>query len=384
MKFDDKYIDYSLKTKKEIYESIILFSILSNKYVVFLGKFLLNVALVLHLPITFFIKKTIFKHFCGGETINESKLKINQLGQKNIKTILDYSIEGKNDDKVFKNTYKEIIKNIETAKTNKLIPFCVFKLTGISSFNLLQKLNNKIDLNKEEKQELYILNKRLHHICKKATTCNIPVLIDAEESWIQDAIDAIVENLMFTYNQNQVIIYNTIQLYRWDKLKDIIALHKKTEMKNIKIGLKLVRGAYMEKENKRAKKNNYKSPIHNSKKSCDQDYNKAVKYCIKNITNISLCFGTHNEKSTELILDLMKKNNIKNSDQRIYFSQLLGMSDNISYYLAHFKYNVAKYVPYGPVKEVLPYLIRRAEENSAITGQTKKEVQRLKKALNKL
>ena len=384
MTFNDKYIDYSLKTKKEIYETIILFSILSNKYIVFIGKYLLALSLSLHLPITFLIKKTVFKHFCGGENITESKLKINQLGKNNIKTILDYSIEGKNDHISLKKAYNEILKNIDTAKNNPLIPFCVFKLTGVASFNLLQKINNKSTLNQEEKKELNIVNKRLHHICKRAKKCNIPILIDAEESWIQDAIDSIVENLMFTYNKENVIIYNTIQLYRWDKFGDIIKLHKKAKKQKFKIGLKLVRGAYMEKEEKRAKIKKYKSPIQPSKEACDLDYDKASEYCIKNIQDISSCFGTHNEKSTALIIELMHNHNIKNNDSRIYFSQLLGMSDNISYHLAHFKYNIAKYVPYGPVKEVLPYLIRRAEENSAITGQTKQEIKRLKKVLKKM
>ncbi len=383
MIFSDKYIDYSSKTKKELRQALILFSLLSNKLIVKIGNYLLKITLRLHLPVLFIIKKTIFKHFCGGENILESQGKINELGQHKIETILDYSVEGKNDLKSLQNTYEEILRNLDEANKNSLIPFSVFKFTGLVRFDLLKKINTKEQLNRNEQNELKIFKTRLNHICQKAKNIKIPILIDAEESWIQDAIDELTEELMKKYNKSEIIVFNTIQLYRWDKLKYIKDLHNKAKSKKFKLGLKLVRGAYMEKERNWSQRNNKKCVIHKTKENCDQDYNNAAKYCIDNIQDMGLCFGTHNEDSTDLILQLMKKKGIENNDKRIYFSQLLGMSDNISFYLSYFNYNVAKYVPYGPIREVIPYLIRRVEENSAITGQTKAEIKRLKKALNK-
>ena len=381
MIFSNKYIEYSSKSKTELYATLILFKILSNKKIVFLGKSLLNFALQIHLPILGLIKQTIFKQFCGGENISESRKKIKELGQYNIQTILDYSIEGKNDESSFQNTYHEILKNLEEAYNNPLIPFCVFKITGIARFDLLEKFSKNEKLSLLEKKEIDALNMRLHNICKKATLKKTPVLIDAEESWIQHGIDRLVENLMKEYNKKEVIIYNTIQLYRSDKLAYIKEQHEKAKVGHFKLGFKLVRGAYMEKERVRSKQKKYPCPIHNNKIDCDKDYDHASKYCIDNIIDMGLCFGTHNEKSTQMIIQLMGKKGLNNNDTRIYFSQLLGMSDNISFYLAKFKYNVAKYVPYGPVKEVLPYLIRRAEENSSISGQTNREIVRIQELI---
>mgnify|MGYP001184291850 CR=1 FL=1 len=383
MIFDNKYIDYSAKSKKELYETLILFLLLSNKWIVSIGKYLLNIALLLRIPILGIIKKTIFKHFCGGENIIESQKRIHQLGQYNIKTILDYSIEGKNNTKILEQTFNEIIKNLELARNNDFIPFSVFKITGIVRYDLLKKINTQKKLNDDDSKELVLVKDKLLKICQIAEECNKPILIDAEESWIQDGIDKLVEELMYKFNKKRVLIYNTIQLYRWDRLKYIKDLHLKSKRENFKIGLKLVRGAYMEKERRRASKKNYKSPIHSTKEDCDNDFNAASEYCLNHLEDMALCFGTHNEMSTHYIIELMKKKEIKNNDQRIYFSQLLGMSDNISFYLGHFNYNVAKYVPYGPIKQVIPYLIRRAEENSSISGQTNREIIRIREVIKK-
>ena len=383
MIFSNKYINYSSRTKKELRQALILFSILSNKIAVIIGKYLLNITLKLHLPVLGLIKKIVFPSFCGGENITETKQKITLLGQDNIKTLLAYSVEGKGDHQSFRNTYEEILKNLDESQHNELVPFCVFKITGIARFDILKKINEKAQLSTEEEEEVEKIKTRLHHICQKANNIKIPVLIDAEESWIQNAIDQFVEEMMAIYNKIDVIVYHTIQLYRWDKFNYIKQLHEISKKKNFKLGLKLVRGAYMEKERARSKRKKYTSPIHKQKTDCDYDYNEASKYCINHIEKMSLCFGTHNERSTQMIIQLMKKNRISNNDKRIYFSHLLGMSDNISFYLAHFNYNVTKYVPYGPVKEVLPYLIRRVEENSAITGQTNQEIKRLEEALKK-
>ena len=382
MIFSNKYIDYTTKSKRELYETLLLFKLLSNSRLVYIGKHLLKLAIKIQLPISGLIKKTIFKHFCGGEDSIESQKKIKELGNHNIKTILDYSVEGQENADDLKKVYLEIINNLGIAKKNPLIPFCVFKITGIARFELLKKMNKKTPLTTHEKSEVIKLKKRLNKICAKAKELNKPILIDAEESWIQNAIDELVEELMVKFNKKNVIVYNTIQFYRWDKLKYMQKLHETAKKQNFKIGLKIVRGAYMEKERLRARKKNYKSPIHKNKFTCDRDFNEASKYCLDNIDTISVCFGTHNEQSTQYILKYMQKLNIKNNDQRVYFSQLLGMSDNISFYLAHFNYNIAKYVPYGPVKDVVPYLIRRAEENSSIESQTHAEIKRIKQAIN--
>ncbi|MAQ48015.1 MAG: proline dehydrogenase [Flavobacteriales bacterium] len=381
MIFSNKYIDYTTKSKRELYETLLLFKLLSNSHLVYIGKYLLKFSIKIKLPISNLIKKTIFKHFCGGENIIESQKKIRELGKHNIKTILDYSVEGQNHVNNLEQVYQEIMNNLDVAQNNTLIPFCVFKITGISRFELLTKISAKIPLNTQENNELKILKNRLNKICSKAQEVNKPILIDAEESWIQNAIDDLVEALMIRFNKKTVLVYNTIQFYRWDKLKYMKKLHETGKSRNFKIGVKIVRGAYMEKERFRAQQKNYKSPIHKDKLACDHDFNKASKYCLDHLNDISVCFGTHNEQSTKYILELMQKYNIDNSDKRIYFSQLLGMSDNISFYLAHFNYNVAKYVPYGPVKYVIPYLIRRAEENSSIGSQTDGEIKRIKQAI---
>ncbi|RPG58485.1 MAG: proline dehydrogenase [Flavobacteriales bacterium TMED191] len=384
MVFSNKYIDYKTKSKRELYETLILFELLSRPYLVYFGKYMLKFALQIKLPILGIIKKTIFKHFCGGEDIIESKKKIKELGKSNIKTILDYSVEGQQNSKNLEKVYHEIINNLNLSKNNNLIPFCVFKVTGITRFKLLKKLSKNTPLNELENKELQTLKNRLHKICSKAQTVNKPVLIDAEESWIQKAIDELVEQLMMQFNQKSVLVYNTLQFYRWDRIKYMKELHKRAKNQNFKIGIKIVRGAYMEKERFRSNKKKYKSPIHKNKLACDNDFDNASKYCLQNIKDISICFGTHNEQSTQNIIELMKEYNIENNDNRIFFSQLLGMSDNISFYLAHFNYNVAKYVPYGPVKYVIPYLIRRAEENSSIGSQTHDEIKRLKEAINNI
>ena len=381
MSFEDKHINYSSKSKRELYQTLFLFYIISNRSIVIIGKKLLELALILRIPILGIVKKTIFKHFCGGENIVESKPTIKQLGANNIKTILDYSVEGENDLDFIEKTYKEIINNLEEAQNNPLLPFCVFKITGLAPFYLLKKLNQDDPLSTNEINCLQDLKTKLNQICKTAKNCSTPILIDAEESWIQNTIDKLTESLMQKYNKDSILVYNTVQLYRKDKLEYIYKLHDQSKKYNYKLGFKLVRGAYMEKEESRSKRKKYSSPIHKSKQACDNDFNSAVEYCIKNINNINICIGTHNESSTEYAIELMLQYNIKCNDPSIYFSQLLGMSDNISYHLAKLNYNVAKYVPYGPVKKVLPYLIRRAEENSAITAQTKQEIQRIRTAL---
>lgn len=370
--FDNTQIAFISKSDFDLKKSYWLFKIMSKPLLVKYGGAL--APLGLKLGFKGLIKSTIFKQFVGGENITDCGKTIEQLGKYNIGTILDYSVEGKESETDFDACCKETIETIHRAKGDKNIPFCVFKVTGLARFDLLEKVTAKQTLTKEETEEYERVKQRVNKICKEAHDNNKPIFIDAEESWIQQAIDDLANENMARYNKNSAIVYNTFQLYRKDRLE---YLKKSVEMGKVNgyyIGAKLVRGAYMEKERKRATEKGYASPIQDSKENSDKDYNAALEFCVKNIDMMGLCAGTHNEKSSLILVDLMAKHNISPNDKRIYFSQLLGMSDHISYNLSQNGYNVAKYVPYGPVKEVLPYLIRRAQENTSVKGQTGREL----------
>lgn len=372
--FDNTQIAFSSKSNAELNRAYLLFNLVGNPTLVKIGKTLTNISLALHLPIKPFIKATIFKQFCGGETIEECEKTINTLGKYNIGTILDYSVEGKEDEKDFDVTTQEIINTIIKAKTSQHIPFSVFKVTGICRFSLLEKVNANTSLNKSEAEEFERAKKRIEKICAKGFECGIPVLIDAEESWIQDAIDIIVEEMMQKFNKEKAIVYNTLQMYRHDRLEFLKKSYKKAQKENYFLGVKIVRGAYMEKERARAVEKGYPSPIQPDKASTDRDYDAALNFCVEHYERIALCAGTHNENSSAHLAELLQQKNIDKKHPHFYFAQLLGMSDHISYNLSNAGYNVAKYVPYGPVKEVLPYLIRRAEENTSVAGQTSREL----------
>ena len=362
------------KSNTDLNRAWLLFLTISNPTISKILTNLLQIAISLKLPINYLVKISIFKQFCGGETITESKKTIDKLWKSKIGSILDYSAEGKQNDSDFKNVYDQGIKILNESENKNYIPFVVFKLTGLINFEILEKKNKNILLDQSEEHTYNLFLKRLEQICDKAKKINTPVFIDAEESWIQNAVDEIVLNLMKKYNHEKVLIFNTIQMYRNDRvdyLNNIIDIGNKEKFK---IGLKIVRGAYHEKEIDRAKKYNYNIPVHLKKEDTDKDFNKALEICVQNIDRISICSGTHNIKSSEYLIRLMKENGIKSNDKRIYSSQLLGMSDNISYNLAKANYNVCKYVPYGPIKEVIPYLIRRAEENRSISGQMSREL----------
>lgn len=372
--FNNLKVAYADKSNRDLKRAYLLFKTISNPTI---SKILTNIAktaLCLNLPIKNLIKATVYKQFCGGVTIRDSENTIKKLWYYKIGTILDFSAEGKETEEDFNRAMHETIASIHRAKLTNNIPFSVFKPTGLAKFDLLTKISSKKQLSESEKKEKINFEFRVESICKVSKENNIPVFIDAEESWVQNAIDEIALKMMKKFNTKKTLIFNTVQLYRIDRISYIEKLLVNSKKNKFFIGLKLVRGAYHEQEISRAKKMGYPCPVHLVKKDTDKDYNKALSMCIKNINIISICAGTHNEESSALLIKLLKKENIRKDDKRIYFSQLLGMSDHISYNAAKRGFNVAKYVPYGPVKDVLPYLIRRAEENTSISGQIGREL----------
>jgi len=365
---------FAAMTDRDLWQAYWLFRIIGNPTLTAIGSTLSKVALALHLPVKGIIKATIFKQFCGGETIEESMSTADRLGKSGVGTILDHSVEGQEDDEALDHTTAEVQRTIAVAAKRKDIPFCVFKPSGISPVQLLTSVSEGKVLDAEEQREWTLVQARMEKICAAAAKAGVPVLIDAEESWMQPAIDAMAGTMMARYNRERAIVFNTVQLYRHDRLAFLKASHAKAVAGNYHLGLKLVRGAYMEKERARALEKGYPSPIHADKAAVDRDYDEALRYCAKHMDRIAVCVGTHNEQSTLLMAELMQQIALPENDQRICFAQLLGMSDNISYNMAASGYNVAKYVPYGPLREVLPYLIRRANENTSARGQTGREL----------
>ena len=378
--FENTEIAFRSKNDADLNRAFWLFKIIGNPVIVKFGKWMTNFALSVKLPIDPIIKKTIFKQFCGGTTIQDCEHTIQQLSSYNIGTILDYSVEGKIKEEDFEKTTDEIIATIVRASKDTTIPYAVFKITGIATFSLLEKANSiENELTANEKKSFASIASRVDRICKSGFDCGIPVFIDAEESWIQDTIDRLAQTMMAKYNIDKAIVFNTIQMYRHDRLDFLVKVIHDSQVNGYHYGIKLVRGAYMEKERARATLMKYTSPIQPDKAATDKDYNKALSLILENFSNLSLCAGTHNEYSSELLTDLLKKFNLQKDDKRIYFAQLLGMSDHISFNLSSEGFNVAKYVPYGPIKEVLPYLLRRADENTSVAGQTSRELSLLAK-----
>lgn len=374
LSFDNTEVSFSGKSSQDLNRSYWLFRMVSNSSFVNIGKSLTTFAINTHLPIKGLIKATIFRQFCGGETIGECDKTIHELGKFNIGTILDYSVEGKETEHDFDACTTETLATISRAKGDSNIPFCVFKVTGLARFDLLEKVSAKYNLSSEEQKEYGRVQLRVNTICKAAYDAGKPLFIDAEESWIQQAIDDLANQMMVLYNKEKAVVYNTYQLYRKDRYGYLRHSSDMAKQGGYYLGAKLVRGAYMEKERKRAAEKGYPSPIQDTKTDTDRDYDAALEFCLDHIDRIAICAGTHNESSSMKLAELMREKSIPPSDRHIYFSQLLGMSDHISYNLANAGYNVAKYVPYGPVKEVLPYLIRRAQENTSVKGQTGREL----------
>jgi proline dehydrogenase len=372
--FENTEIAFRHSSNTDLNRAYWLFRIINVNFLVKIGPPVTNFAIKIGLPIKSIIKATIFKHFCGGETIAECDNTIKNLYSGGVGTILDYSIEGEDDEAVFDSTRDEIIRTVVRASKDKAVPLTVFKITGVGRFALLEKLDTRLPLTPEEESEWQRVQSRVLAICSKAHTSNVPVMIDAEESWIQETIDLLALTMMTQFNMQKPIIYNTYQMYRHDKLASILNDHEIAQGEGFILGAKIVRGAYMEKERKRAAEMGYNSPIQPDKKSTDLDYDSALDYCTSHIDQIAFIAGTHNEESCRLLAELLDAKGIDHKHPHVYFSQLLGMSDNLSFNLADAQYNVAKYVPYGPIKAVLPYLFRRAQENTAIAGQMSREL----------
>ncbi|MFV8328120.1 proline dehydrogenase family protein [Flavobacterium sp. ZS1P14] len=381
--FNNTQVAFALKSDTELDRAYFLFKMIDNQPLVRIGTAVTNFALKANLPVEGLIRATVFDHFCGGVNEVDCLSVVDKMFTKGVSSVLDYSVEGKEEEDQFDAALEMTLKTIEFAKERKAIPFAVFKPTGFGRFELYEKLGEKQTLSAEEQAEWNRVVERFDLVCKEAHSKNVALLIDGEESWMQDAADDLVTEMMRKYNKEKPIVFNTLQMYRWDRLDYLKKVHEQAKKEGFLIGMKLVRGAYMEKEIERAEEKGYPSPICTSKEATDENYDEAVHYMIEHLDTMSIFAGTHNEESTYKLMELMQEKGIKSNDDRIWFGQLYGMSDNISYNLAANGYNVAKYLPFGPVKDVMPYLIRRAEENTSVAGQTSRELAMIKAERNR-
>jgi proline dehydrogenase len=383
LSFEDTSVAFSYKSDIELKKANFIFSVVNHPSISKLATASVKVAFGIGLPIKGIIKTTAFDHFCGGETIEEAEETIQNLAKFGVRTILDYSVEGEETEAGFDKTTDETLLTIEKAHNSKHIPFCVFKMTGLAAVALLEKIQAKEKLTSEEEVAFERAKDRVNRICAKAAEYKIPVLVDAEETWIQEPVDELAYAMMEKYNRTEAIVFNTYQLYRTASLQNIKDAYAAADRGNYFVGAKVVRGAYMEKERARAEKFGYPSPIQPTKEASDEAFNAAIEFCVDKRDRISVMCGSHNEYSNLTLAQLMDKHNISHHDKRFWFAQLYGMSDNISFNLAKAGYNVAKYVPYGPVKSVMPYLFRRANENTSVAGQSSRELILIRKELKR-
>jgi proline dehydrogenase len=390
LSFDNTRNAFAYKSDKDLKKARLLFSTMGYQWLVGLGTRITPLIVKGKLPvINTLIRNTIFKQFVGGETLQQTIPVAEMLNRFNVQLILDYGVEGKEGEQNFEDATKQFISNIHYAATQPNIPFISIKLTGLARFGLLQaldeapRLRSGIHDNELEEEEWNRVRERMYRICDEAKKHNIGVLIDAEESWIQDPIDRVAMELMQEFNKEKAVVYNTVQLYRHDRLEFLKISHKIAKEQGFVLGEKLVRGAYMEKERERASQVGYPSPIQPDKESSDRDFDAAVRYCIDHINDIAIVLGSHNEKSNLLGAHLLQERGIQHDHPHVHFSQLYGMSDHITFNLAKEGYNVSKYLPFGPMKDVIPYLMRRAQENSSVSGQTGKELYLIKKEIER-
>lgn len=383
LSFDNIQVAFASKSDAALKKMQLIFTAMNNQWAVKVGVKLAKWALDLSLPVKGLIKKTVFGHFCGGESIKECSSTIQELQRYGIGSILDYSVEGEDNEHDFDQTRDEILRTIHFAATSISMPFAVFKVSGIGDHKIMSKIQKKKPLSASEKASFERTRARVDQLCQAAYQNQVKILIDGEESWFQDVIDLLADEAMEKYNKETAIVYNTYQMYRKNMMRKLKDAHHQAVAGSYFLGAKLVRGAYLEKETKRSVKKKYPNPLHPDKEATDQAYNEALQFCINNKQRVFLVSGTHNELSNIILPELMSLHGLKPNDERIYFAQLYGMSDHISYNLAKAGYNVAKYMPYGPVEAVMPYLSRRAAENTSIAGQTSRELKLINSELDR-
>ena len=387
LSFDNTQNAFAYKSTADLKRAKFLISTIQSPIMVTLATKITPILLKLGLPIHGLLRSTVFKQFVGGETLEESARVAKLLSSYGVQVILDYGVEAKEGESNFDNVTEHIIEAIDFAATQSNIPFISVKLTGVASHILLENLNDAPRLrsgihdSESDNAAWQRVRERMYAICDVAQEKGVGILIDAEETWIQDPIDRLAIELMGIYNKEKVIVYNTYQLYRNDRFSFLQLSHRIAKEQGFLLGAKLVRGAYMEKERARAQQMNYPSPIHVDKASTDKDFDAAAKYCIENLDSISLLLASHNEQSNIQIANEMARLNLSNDFKKVHFSQLYGMGDHITFNMAVKGYNVSKYLPFGPICEVIPYLMRRAEENSSVNGQTNKELVMIKTVL---
>ncbi|MBT8210290.1 MAG: proline dehydrogenase family protein [Eudoraea sp.] len=377
--FEDTATAFALKSDSELERAYFLFKLIANEPLVRIGTAVTNFAIKAHLPVEGLIRATVFDHFCGGVSEADCMPVIDKMWASGVYSVLDYSVEGKESEDPLDKALEKTLEIMDFAKEKQAIPFAVFKPTGYGRFALYQKLGEGKTLTEEESAEWDRVVNRFEATCKKAYDLDIPLLIDAEETWMQDAADDLVESMMRKYNKEKAVVFNTLQMYRWDRMDYLMDLHQRASDEGFKIGIKVVRGAYLEKENERAEEMGYPTPMCPTKQATDENFDACVLYILENLNTISLFSGTHNEDSCFKLMQMMQEKGVAKDDPRVGFGQLYGMSDHITFNLAKEGYNVAKYLPFGPVRDVMPYLIRRAEENTSVAGQTNRELELLKK-----
>jgi len=381
--FDDTAAAFSFRDDRELSRMYWLFWLMNLGWLTHLAKYVIPVVIRLHLPVRKWIRDTLYKQFCGGETLEHVMQTADRLAHAGMHIILDYGVEGKETEEVFEHTCAEYVRMITYATRKPNIPFIAVKMTGLARTQLLEKLHERQNLTESEKAEWQRACQRLERIVQEATKHHIGVMVDAEESWIQSPIDACVMQLMQTYNRQKPVLFQTYQLYRTDRLEVLKSHILEAKEKAFVLGAKLVRGAYLEKERKRAVEKGYPSPVHANKNRTDEDYNEAIQYSLAHLQDVCCCIATHNEKSCQLAIQLMEEKQIAPDHPHVYFSQLYGMSDHISFNLARHGYRVCKYLPYGPLEDVIPYLMRRAQENTSVAGQTSRELRLIQQEITR-
>ncbi|MCE5205232.1 MAG: proline dehydrogenase family protein [Porphyromonadaceae bacterium] len=378
LNFENTEIAFRDESNASLRQAYQLFKLMNNKTLVCIGKQFVRFALAARFPVNNILRKTIYRHFVGGMSIEDCSRTIARLAKRNVFSILDYAQEGEESEAAFDATCQEIIRTIEFAQDNPAVPFSVFKITGIARFYLLAKVSSGSVLTNAESAEYRLVEERVDAIFRRGYELDVPVMVDAEETWIQPVLDEMVMRKMAQYNKKKAIVQNTYQMYRHDSVERIKKHHQMAREGGFRFGLKIVRGAYMEKERARALEKGYLPPIQPDKESTDRDFNNIIHYFMDHLESIDFMVATHNEESSRLLASLIDARELPRNHRGIYFSQLYGMSDHITYNLAEQGYNVAKYVPYGEVKTMMPYLFRRAEENSSVKGQSNRELKMIR------